>query len=139
MQTTIIKNGIDLRSKIDYTDRKTLEFLANGDYLFSIFQLSSNISRTFLRRALRCLLKKEIITEKDVISLVADCTTMIRPACIESGVPSRYFDRLEGKKVETVLPRENYFYSIVHEATKDTLEEVLYQERIMIILAIYLK
>lgn len=136
----VLKNGKrkDLRDCIDYTDKKTLKFLATGKFLYGIFQLNKEkTSGKMLMEIIPLLLKllkDKQLTESKVILALSDINSLIRPACKESGAYDRYLKRLKGEYVEHVISESSPFYNITMSATKDSYQELLYQEQIIEVL-----
>lgn len=140
--TTIYRdvNGkrIDLRDFTNYTCPKTLYFLCHSDYLETIFQVNSDISRRLLQTIFKNLWEKSLkekITEKDVIMCLSIITTLIRPPAQDAGASSRYYDRLIGKKVPSPISEKSVFYHFLIKHTDYTLLELLFQEQIMFLLS----
>lgn len=130
--------NVDLRTLIKYNCDKTIKYLAEGKYLTGIFQLNKQTSANMLKTIFaHLLLEKDIkdIVETDVINRLSDITTLIRPACIQAGADKRYYDRLCGKDVPTIIEKQSPFYQSFYEITHKTQLELLYQEQIMKIIS----
>ncbi len=129
----VYKDGkkYDLRDLIDYTDKRTIKFLSKTNFLETIFQLNSDVSRHYLHQIFSELLDKKSLTRTEVIMRLSDITTMIRPAAQLAKAPERYEKRLKGKKVESPINQASPFYPIIEEITLKTQLELLYQEQIM--------
>lgn len=133
--SSIYKNGIDLRNYVDFTDQNTLKFLASAVFLTLVFQLNSNVSASFLKKYFKPIINQKNLTRKIIVQRLADITTMIRPACMNSGVPERYYKRMMGEKCDLLINEKNHFVTMLKKHTEKTFYEILYQEQIMKILS----
>lgn len=122
---------------IPFDDVKTFEFLSKGENLEGVFQLSSFTTIKYMKKILPKLveqLKDGKLTGVDVINILSDITTIIRPSSRNSGSTDRYIDKINGKKVSLPISVKNPFYKMFCNNTADTQNELIYQEQLMFLL-----
>lgn len=120
--------------KVAPLDDKTLDFLSSAEFMVGIFQLNKKVSANLLRKLIPSLKRIHNLTKEDVILLLSDISTLIRPGCSEE-VIERYIKRRLGKKNAYVIDSSNTYFNIWFNAVEDTYYELLYQEQLMIFLA----
>jgi DNA polymerase III alpha subunit len=116
-------------------DRKVIEFLARANNMQGKFQLTSSITGKILRQLMTLLLDKlnrnEKVEIREVVELVSIVTTIIRPSSQSSGASKRLIGKALGTSSETAFSITNPLYEIYKKHTKDTFEELIYQEQLM--------
>ena len=119
-------------------DLKLIQFLSKGESMQGVFQWSKKGAIKIIKQLFPLLLQKaqeNKLAIEEVVSLGAIVNTIIRPSSKNSGSTDRLIAKANNKKGNHyAFNPDNYFYTTFSGITKDTYEELIYQEQLMLLI-----